>query len=72
MNPDDRLAKAWKRLGDWAYEIGQKVVEDSSKNNHKVELTNEEISTLKTLVPNASETSVQKIMNIISQVIKRL
>ena len=33
---DPRLAKAWKRLGDWAYEIGQKVVEDATKNNHKV------------------------------------
>ena len=66
---DPSLPKGWNRLADWAYAMGQRVVENAAKTNNKVQLTDEEIGTLKSLLPSTvSEPSFKKIVNVISQV----
>ncbi|XP_023332658.1 serine/threonine-protein kinase SMG1 [Eurytemora carolleeae] len=65
---DPSLSKGWNKLADWAYQMGQQVVENAAKSNNKVPLTPEELETLDKLIPNIAESSKKKIINIISQV----
>jgi hypothetical protein len=34
--------QAWNKMADWAYELGQRVVENAAKANNKVDLTHDE------------------------------